>query len=185
MWGFSRYFQILSKPKVSGILLIFRGDVFELSPRPNSFALYQKCCKAFSKCVLRKIQWHPIEIILRYFQVVSQPNFGWILLKLLLDVFELSPSPNSFAWYQKFCEALPKCVLGEFQLHPIEYYCKTFSNCFSAKLNCILLKLFEDFPKCDLAEIQLHRAENIVRQFQICLSWSSIASYRNCFQTFS
>ena len=127
---FLRYFQILSKPKVSGILLIFRGDVFELSPSPNSFALYQKCCKAFSKCVLRKIQWHPIEIILRYFQVVSQPNFGWILLKLLLDVFELSPSPNSFAWYQKFCEALPKCVLGEFQLHPIEYIARHFQIVF-------------------------------------------------------
>ena len=115
-----RHFQIVSQPKFDWILLKLFQDVFELSPSPNSLAWYQKCCKAFPNCVISKNQWHSIEIVLRHFQIVSQPKFDWILLKLFQDVFELSPSPNSFAWYQKCFRAFPKSVLGENQWHPIE-----------------------------------------------------------------
>ena len=64
-------------------------------------------------------------------------------------------------------------------------HCKTFSNCFQAKLNCTFLKTFKTFPKCVLVEIQLHHAEKIVRYFQICLSRNPIASYLRYSMTFS
>ena len=97
----------------------------------------------------------------------------------------MSPSPNSFAWYQKCCKAFPKCVLGEFQLHPIESFVRHFQNVFKRNWITCYRKYSKTFPKCVLVELQLHRAEKIVRHFQICLSRNSIASYLMYSKTFS
>ena len=161
-----RHFEVLSQPKFSWNLLKFFKDVFELCPGPNSFAWYQKCCKAFPKCVLGKIQWHPIQIILWHFQIVSQPKLGWILLKLFQDVFELSPSPNSFAWYQNCCEAFPKCVLGENQWHPIENILRHFEVLSQPNFSWNLLNFSKTFSICLLAQIHLHGTKNVVRHFE-------------------
>ena len=143
----------------------FFKDVFELSPSPNSFAWYQKCCEAFRKCVLGENHWHPIENILRHFEVLSQPKFSRNLLKFFKDVFELCPGPNSFAWYQKCCKAFPKCVLGKIQWHPIQIILWHFQIVSQPKLGWILLKL-------------------ISKIFNLCATRKSIALYRNCSETF-
>ena len=165
--------------------------------------MYQKCCKAFPKCVLGKTQWHPIEIILRYFQILSQPKLGWIPLKFCQDVFELSRSLKSFGRYQKCCEAFPKCVLGEIQLHPIEIFVRRFQILSQPKICWNLLNLFYDvfelspspisivwyqklceaFPRYVLGEFQLRRIEIIVRLFQTVFTRNCIASFWNCSKT--
>ena len=137
-----------------------------MSPSPNSIAWYQKVCKAFPKCVLGKVQWHPIEVFLRHFQIVSQPKVGWNLLKSFKDVFELSPSPNSFAWYQKICKAIPKFVLGKTQWHPIEIFLRHFPILSQPKFSWNLLKnLSNPFSNCLLAQILLHGTKKVVRHF--------------------
>ena len=132
----------MSQQKLGWILTEIFYDVFELSPSPNSFARHQKFCEAFPKCVLGVIQWHPNEFILRHFQFLSQPKFSWILLKRFESVFELSPRPTSFAWYQKYCKAFPKCVLGEIQWHPNEIILWHFQSLSQPKIGWTLSKIF-------------------------------------------
>ena len=159
--------------------------------------------QAFPKCVLGKTQWHPIEILLRYFQILSQPNLGWIPLKFCQDVFELSRSPKSFGRYQNCCEAFPKCVLGEIQWHPNEIILWHFQTLSQPKNGWILLKLFYDvfelspipisnvwyqklceaFPRYVLGEFQMRRIEIIVRLFQTVFTRNCIASFWNCSKT--
>ena len=117
-------------------------DVFGLPHSPNSFAWYRRCCKAFPKCVSGKIEAHLIEIFLRHFQIVTEPNFSCILLKLNSEVSDLSPRPTSFAWYQKCCKAFPKCVLGEIQWHPIETIPRHFQFLSQPKFSWSLLNVF-------------------------------------------
>ena len=137
-----------------------------MSPSPNSFAWYQKVCKAFPKCVLGKVQWHPTEVFLRHFQIVSQPKVGWNLLKSFKDVFELCPSPNSFAWYQKSCKAFPQCVLGETQWRTIEIILRHFQILSEPIFSWNLIKFSKTFSNCLLAQIRLHGTKNVVRHFQ-------------------
>ena len=177
-----------------------------MSPSPNSFAWYQNCCKAFPKCVLGEIQWHPFEIILRHFQIVSQPKFGWTLLKFFQDVFGLPHSPNSFAWYRRCCKAFPKCVTGKIEAHLIEIFLRHFQIVTQPNFSCILLKLnwevsdlspsptsfawyqkcCKAFPKFVLGEIQWHPIEIIPRYFQILsqpkLSWNLVIFFEDVFE---
>ena len=102
-----RHFKTVSRPKINCIVPKLFQNIFKQSPRPNSIAMYQNYCETFPKCVLLETELHLIEIILRHFQIFSRPKFSWILLKLFWDVFELSPSPNSIAWYQNCCKAFP------------------------------------------------------------------------------
>ena len=141
-WNSSETFSNCVSAEVRLILLKLFQDVLDFSPSPNSFAWCQKCCKAFPNCVTGKNQWHPIEIILRHFQIVSQPKFDWILLKLFQVVFESSPSPNSFAWYQKCFRAFPKSVLGENQWHPIENILRRLQVLSQRNLSWNLLNFF-------------------------------------------
>ena len=97
----------------------------------------------------------------------------------------MSPSPNSFAWYQKICKAFPKCVSGKTQWQPIESIVRHFQIVSKRNWIASFWNYSTTFPKCVLAEIQLHHAEKIVRQFEICLSRHSIASYLKCSMTFS
>ena len=127
-----------------------------MSPIPISNVWYQKLCEAIPWYVLGEFQLHPIEIIVRRFQILSQPKICWNLLNLFYDVFELSPSAISIVWYQKLCEAFPRYVLGEFQLRRIEIIVRLFQTVF--KRNCIasFWNCSKTLPNCVLAEIQLH-----------------------------
>ena len=155
--------------------------------RRNSMASYWNYSKTFSNFVSAWIQLKPNK-------------------KSFYDVFELSPSPITFAWYQKICKAFPKCVLGEIQWHTIEIILrhfpvlsqpkfswnllknlsKTFSNCIIAQiLSAWYQKCCKAFPKCVLGKSQWHPIEIFLRNFQILsqpnLSWNLI----NFSKTFS
>ena len=120
----------------------------------------------FSKCVLGEIQWRSIEIILRHFQNLSQPNFSWNLIIL----------PKTFS----------NCLLAQIHLHGTKNVLRFFQNVSKAKFNGILLNLFLDifrlclsrnsvepywnysktFSNCLLAQIHLYGTEDVVRPFQ-------------------
>ena len=85
----------------------------------------------------------------------------------------------------KSCKAFPKCVLGKFQLHPIEVIERHFQIFFKRNWIAPFWNYSKTFPKCVIAEIQLHHAESIVRHLQICLSRNSIASSLRYSTTFS
>ena len=116
---------------------------------------------------------------------MSQQKLGWTLLKIFYDVFELSPSPISIVWYRKICEAFPRCVLGEFQLRPIEIIVRLFQIVFKRNWSTSFRNFSKTFRKCVSAEVQLHHAENIVRHFEILLSRNSITSSLKYSMTFS
>ena len=135
---FLRHFQIVSEPKFSFILLKIFYDVFELSPSLNSFLSYQNQCRTFPKSVLTETHMHPFEIFMRISQIVSGPNFNCILMKYFYDVFELSPSANSFVTYQNCCKAFPKSVWGENQLHPVEVFLRHFQSVSQPKFRWVV-----------------------------------------------
>ena len=139
-----------------------------MCPSPNSFAWYRRCCRVFSKGVLGEIQWHTIEIILRHFKILSQPEFSWNLIKFFSKTFfELTRSPNSFVWYQKCWKAFPKCVLGEIQWHSFESFLRHFKILSQPEFSWNLIKnLSKTFSNCVLAQIHLHGIEDVVRYFQ-------------------
>ena len=137
-----------------------------MPPSPNSFACYQKCCKAFPKRVLGKTQWHPFEIFLRH--------------------FKLCLSRNSVEHYWIFSKTFSNCLLAHIHLHGTKKIVKHFHNVSEAKFNRILLKLFQGifnfclslnsvetylnfsktFSICVLAQIPLHGTEDVVKYFQ-------------------
>ena len=130
-----------------------------------SMASYWIHSMTFSNFVSAEIRLNPIEIFLRRFRIVSWPKFICMVPEVLWGISKMCLRRISIASYWNFC--------------------KIFSNCFWAKLNCIFWNYSLTFPKCVLAGIQLHHAKNIVRHFQICLSRNSIASYLNSSKTFS
>ena len=141
-----------------------------MSPSPNWFAWYQKSCKAFPRCVLGEIQWRTIEIILRHFQILSQPNFSWNLIKNLSKTFSICVPAQAHLHgtkNQKGCKAFPKCVWGKIQWHPFEVFLRHFPILSQPKFSWNLIKnISKTFSNCLLAQIHLHGTKKFVRHFQ-------------------
>ena len=133
----------------------------------NSIASRWNYSKTIPNCVLAEFPPHPIGIILRLFQIVSQPKFSCISSKLLYD--------NS------------NCVLAKIQLHLIGIILRQFQIVSWRNFHCMSSKLFWDFSRlclsqnsiapqliysntfsnCVIAQIHLLLIEIILRQFLI------------------
>ena len=122
-------------------------DVFELSPSPNSFAWYQKSCKAFPQCVLGEIQWRTIETILRHFQILSQPNFCWNLIN--------------------FSKTFSNCLLAQIHLHGTKKLQGISKMCLRQNSMASYWSFSKTFSDCFSAEIRLNPFEIILRRFRI------------------
>ena len=88
----------------------------------NSIASHRNYSKTIPNCVVAKFQLHLIGIFLRQFQMVSQPKFHSISLKLFWDFSRLCLSQNSIAPHLRYCNSFPNCVLAEISLHLIEIF---------------------------------------------------------------
>ena len=121
--------------------------------------------KTFPNCVLAKIQSHPIGVLLRQFQNLSQPKINCISWKFFYDNSELFLSPNSIAPHRISSNLVSNVVSAKIQLLLMGFiiFSKTIPNCVLAKIQSInSLKFFEAGFKC-------------------CLSQKSIASHQNSF----
>ena len=127
--------------------------------------MYRKYCKTFPKCAWGENQFHPIEVFPRHFQIVSEPKFNCILLKLFYDVFELSPSPNSFVSYQNCCKAFPKYVKRN-SIATHWNSSMTFSSYVSSKVRLTPVEFIpRHFQIVFLTETQLHPIDIFPRHF--------------------
>ena len=77
-----------------------------------------------------KIQLHFIEIILRQFQIVSEPKLNCTSSILFYDISKLCLSRNSIASHRIYSWTIPIFVLAEVQLLPTEIVLRQFQNVF-------------------------------------------------------
>ena len=116
--------------------------------RRNSMAYYWNYSKTFSNFVSAWIQLNANK-------------------KSFQDVLELSPSPNSFAWFRGCRKAFPKCVSGKTEAHHIEILLRHFKLCLSRNSFEPYWNYSKTFSNCLLAQIHLHGTKNVVKHFQI------------------
>ena len=138
-----------------------------MSSSPNSFARYQKCCKALPKYVLAETRMHRIETILKLFQIVSEPIFCWILLKIFWHVSKMCLSWKSIASYSNFSETFSNFVLAEIQLHRAEKNVRHFQVFLSRNPIASYLKYPKTSFTCVPVESRLHTNETVFKHFQI------------------
>ena len=77
-----KQFHNMSEQKINCIWSNLFYDKSEMCLRRNSSASHRNYCMSISNCVLAVIQFHPIENILRQFQIVSEPKFKCISSKM-------------------------------------------------------------------------------------------------------
>ena len=139
---FLRQSRIVSQSKFICISSTILYDDSKICPSHNSIATLWSYSRTIPKCVLVETQLHLIEIILWKCQIVSQPKFNCLSLKLFEEKSILRQGRNSISSHRSCSKTFPNCVLGERQLHLIENNLRQFHNVYEPKLNCISSKLF-------------------------------------------
>ena len=109
-------------------------------------------------------QLHLIEIILRQFQIVSQPKFSCNSSKLFQENSKLCIGRKSVASHWSYSKTIPNRVLAE---HLIEITLRQFQLCPGQISIASHWNYTKIIPNSFLADIPLHLIEKILRQFQL------------------
>ena len=92
----------------------------------NSIAPHRYYSKTFPNCVLAEIQLHLVEIILRQFQILSQPKFNCPSSKLFQDNSKFCLIQISIASHRLYSMTISNLVVAQIQLHLIEIILRQF-----------------------------------------------------------
>ena len=118
--------QIVSWPKINCISLNLFRDISKLCLGRISTASHRNYSNTIPNRVLAKNQLHLFEIILRQFQIVSQPKFSCIFSKIFQENSKLCIGRKTVASHWSCSKTIPNCVLVEIPLHLIENILRQF-----------------------------------------------------------
>ena len=120
------HFQNMSQPNSNRISSKIFYDNSKLCLSQIPVASHRNFSMTFPKYVTAKFQSHVIKIILRQFQIVSQPNSNRISSKFFYDISKICLSLIPIASHRKSSMTIPNCVSAKFQSHLIENILRLF-----------------------------------------------------------